>query len=101
MWNVWQTFLPKNSPGSIDVRPFRKDVAKAKALMEAGGYPDGFEMVMDYYARSPYAEIALAIQADLAAIGIRTQLLAGEPKQVTSKMRVRRFQMTLMIWFPD
>lgn len=51
VWNVWQTFLPKNSPGSIDVRPFRKDVAKAKALMEAGGYPYGFEMVMDYYAR--------------------------------------------------
>lgn len=101
VWNVWQTFLPKNSPGSIDEHPFRKDVAKAKALLAAGGYPNGFEMVMDYYGRSPYAEIALAIQSDLAAIGIKTQLLAGETKQVTSKMRVRQFQMTLVIWFPD
>ena len=101
VWNVWQTFLPKNSPGSIDERPFRKDVSKAKALLAAGGYPDGFKVVMDYYSRSPYSEIALAIQADLAAIGIEAQLLAGETKQVTSKMRARQFQMTLMIWFPD
>jgi len=101
VWNVWQTFLPKNSPGSIDERPFRKDVAKAKALLAAGGYPDGFKVVLDYYSHSPYSEIALAIQADLAAIGIEAQLLAGETKQVTSKMRARQFQMTLMIWFPD
>jgi len=101
VWNVWQTFLPKNSPGSIDERPFRKDVGKAKALLAAGGYPDGFDVVLDYYSRTPYAEIAAAIQADLAAIGVRAQLLAGETKQVTTKMRARQHQMTLMIWFPD
>jgi peptide/nickel transport system substrate-binding protein len=76
-------------------------VAKAKALLAAGGYPNGFDVVMDYYSRSPYAEIALAIQSDLAAIGIKAQLLAGETKQVTTKMRARQHQMTLMIWFPD
>lgn len=101
VWNVWQTFLPKNSPGSIEDRPFKKDVAKAKALLAAGGYPNGFDIVLDYYSRSPYAEIALAIQADLADIGIKAQLLAGETKQVTTKMRARQHQMTLMIWFPD
>ena len=46
-------------------------------------------------------EIAQAVQADLAAIGIKVQLLAGEQKQVTTKMRARQFQMTLMTWFPD
>src|SRR5262249_15054110 len=91
----------KNSPGSIDERPFKKDVAKAKALLAAGGYPDGVDVVLDYYSHSPYAEIAAAIQHDLAAIGIKAQLLAGEVKQVTTKMRARQHQMTLMIWFPD
>lgn len=100
-WNVWQTFLPKGSPGAIDERPFKRDLAQAKALMAAGGYPDGFEVVMDYFSRSPYAEIAAAIQANLAAIGIKVQLLAGESKQVTTKMRSRQHQMTLMVWFPD
>ena len=27
--------------------------------------------------------------------------IAGETKQVTTKMRARQHQMTLMIWFPD
>jgi peptide/nickel transport system substrate-binding protein len=101
VWNVWQTFLPSGSPGAIRDRPFKKDVAKAKALLAAGGYPNGFDIVLDYYSRSPYTEIAAAVQADLAAIGIRAQLLAGETKQVTTKMRARQHQMTLMIWFPD
>lgn len=101
LWNVWQTFLPKNSPGSLNEVPFRKDTAKAKALLAAGGYPDGFDMVMDFYSHAPYADIAQAIQADLASVGIKLQLLAGESKQVTTKMRARQYQMTLMIWFPD
>jgi peptide/nickel transport system substrate-binding protein len=101
VWSVWQTFLPGNSPGAINERPFRKDVAKAKLLLAAGGYPDGFDVVLDYYARSPFAEIAAVIQHDLAAVGIKAQLLAGETKQVTSKMRARQHQMTLVIWFPD
>ena len=101
VWGVWQTFLPKGAPGSIPDRPFRKDVAKAKALLAAAGYPDGFDVVLDYYSHSPFAEIAAAIQHDLAAVGIKAQLLAGETKQVTTKMRARQHQMTLMIWFPD
>jgi peptide/nickel transport system substrate-binding protein len=101
VWNVWQTFLPKNSPGSINELPFKRDIAKAKELLAAAGYPDGFEVVMDHYARSPYTEIALAIQANLAAVGIKARLLAGETKQVTSKMRARQHQMTLIVWFPD
>jgi peptide/nickel transport system substrate-binding protein len=101
VWGVWQTFLPKGSPGSIPDRPFKKDVAKAKELLAKGGYPDGFDIVLDYYSHSPFADIAAAIQHDLAAIGIKAQLLAGETKQVTTKMRARQHQMTLMIWFPD
>lgn len=101
VWGVWQTFLPKGTPGSIPDRPFKKDVAKAKALLAAGGYPNGFDVVLDYYAHSPFTEIALAVQSDLAAVGIKAQLIAGEVKQVTTKMRARQHQMTLMIWFPD
>ena len=100
-WGVWQSFLPEGVFGVINDRPFKKDVAKAKALLAQGGYPNGFEVTMDHFASAPYSTIAQALQADFAAIGVKVQLLAGERKQVTTKMRARQFQLTLMSWFPD
>jgi peptide/nickel transport system substrate-binding protein len=101
VWNVWQAVLPKGVPGAISDTPFKKDVAKAKALLAQAGFPDGFAVTLDHFSKTPYAEIAQAIQADLASVGIKAQLLAGEQKQVISKMRARQHQLALMTWFPD
>jgi peptide/nickel transport system substrate-binding protein len=101
LWTVWQSFLPEGVPGAISDTPFKKDVAKAKALLAEAGMPNGFEATLDHFAEAPYADIAQAIQADLAAVGIKLQLLAGEHKQVISKTRARQHQMAMMTWFPD
>jgi len=101
VWNVWQSVLPKGVPGAISDTPFKKDVAKAKALLAQAGYPDGFSVTLDHFSNAPYSVIAQAIQADLAAVGIKAQLLAGEHKQVISKMRARQHQLVLQTWFPD
>ncbi|MDR3536362.1 MAG: ABC transporter substrate-binding protein [Acetobacteraceae bacterium] len=101
LWFVWQSFLPKGVPGAIGDAPFRKDVAKAKALLAQAGLPDGFTVTFDHFARSPFSEIAQAIQADMAAIGVKLNLQAGEQKQVISKMRARQHQMAMNTWFPD
>ncbi|HUN47305.1 MAG TPA: ABC transporter substrate-binding protein [Stellaceae bacterium] len=101
LWVVWQSFLPKGVPGAIADRPFKKDVAKAKELLAKAGYPNGFSITLDHFAKSPFQEIAQAIQADLAAVGIKLQLLAGEQKQVISKTRARTTQLALTTWFPD
>ncbi len=101
LWVVWQSFLPKGIPGAIPDMPFKKDVAKAKDLLAKAGYPNGFSITLDHFAKSPYPEIAQAIQADLAAVGIKVQLLAGEQKQVISKTRARTTQLALTTWFPD
>jgi peptide/nickel transport system substrate-binding protein len=101
LWFVWQSFLPKGVPGAIADMPFKKDVAKARALLAKAGYPEGFTVTLDHFARAPYADIAQAIQADMAAVGVTLKLQAGESKQVTSKMRARQHQMALMTWFPD
>ena len=98
---VSQSFLPKGLPGALEDTPFHKDVARAKALLAEGGYPDGFSVKLDTGAGAPYADIAQAIQADLAAIGVKVELITGEQKQVITKIRARTHEMALIYWGTD
>jgi peptide/nickel transport system substrate-binding protein len=100
-WSVCQTFLPYALPGALKETPFRKDTAKAKQLLSEAGLGGGFALTMDYISHSPDAEIAQAIQADLAAIGIKITLLPGEQKQVITKTRARQHQLAMLVWGTD
>ncbi|MBU6497554.1 MAG: ABC transporter substrate-binding protein [Rhodospirillales bacterium] len=100
-WVVSQSFLPKGLPGALTTEPFHKDVAKAKALMAEAGLKDGFACTMDYISAAPYGDIAQAVQADLAAIGIKVTLVAGEQKQVITKTRARTHQLAMLVWGTD
>jgi peptide/nickel transport system substrate-binding protein len=100
-WSVCQGFLPNALPGSLKDNPFHKDVAKAKQLLADAGLADGFAVSMDYISQAPYADIAQAIQADLAAIGIKVQLMPGEQKQVITKTRARQHQLAMLVWGTD
>ncbi|MCB8877703.1 ABC transporter substrate-binding protein [Acidisoma silvae] len=100
-WGVSQSFLPKGLPGTLNETPFKKDVTKAKALMAQAGLSGGFSVTMDYISHAPYSDIAQAIQADLAGIGIKLTLVPGEEKQVITKTRARTHQLALLEWFPD
>ena len=100
-WSVCQAFLPDALPGALKHNPFRKDVAKAKQLLAEAGLAGGFSVTMDYFSNSPNSEIAQAIQADLAAIGIKVQLLPGERKQIITKTRARQHQLAMLNWGTD
>jgi peptide/nickel transport system substrate-binding protein len=100
-WSVCQTFLPYALPGAVKTAPFSKDVAKAKQLLAEAGMGSGFAVAMDYISTSPNSEIAQAIQADLAAIGIRVTLLPGDQKQVITKTRARQHQLAMLVWGTD
>jgi peptide/nickel transport system substrate-binding protein len=100
-WLVDQAFLPKGLPAALTDLPFEKLVGKAKTLLIQAGFPNGFEVTLDYISTAPYADIAQAVQANLAAIGIKATLLAGEQKQVITKTRGRQHQMALLVWGSD
>ena len=100
-WSVCQSILPDALPGALKSNPFHKDVAKAKELLAKAGYPNGFAVSMDYISASPHSEIAQALQADLAAVGIKVTLLPGEQKQVITKTRARQHQLALLYWGTD
>jgi peptide/nickel transport system substrate-binding protein len=96
-----QSFLPDGYPAAQKEGPFKRDVAKAKALMAAAGLADGFDVSFDHYSAQPGADIAQALQANLADIGIRVRLLASENRQVLTRMRARQHEMALTVWGSD
>ncbi len=100
-WKVHQAFLPDGMPGALTDLPFQQDPAKARALLAEAGLPDGFDLTIDHPAISPYAEIAQALQANLAAVGIRASVLAGDQRQVITKTRARQHQAALLYWGSD
>src|SRR5271166_1269569 len=100
-WEVCQTFLPSCLPGAVTDKPYRKDTAKAKELLAKAGLADGFKITMDYISSSPNADVAQAVQANLAEAGIKAQLLPGEQKQVITKTRARQHQMAMLVWGSD
>jgi peptide/nickel transport system substrate-binding protein len=100
-WSVCQSFLPSALPGAVKDAPFKRNVGKAKALLAQAGLPQGFAVNMDYISHAPGADIAQAIQADLAEIGIKVTLLPGEQKQVITKTRARQHQLAMLVWGTD
>jgi peptide/nickel transport system substrate-binding protein len=100
-WEVRQGFLPVGLPGALKDNPFHKDVAKAKALLAEAGLPNGFSCTMDFISSAPSSDIAQAVQANLAEIGIKVELIAGEQRQVITKTRARTHQLALLSWGTD
>ncbi len=96
-----QAFLPKGYPGAVTDLPFKRDVAKAKALMKEAGLENGFEIAMDHYSAQPSPDIAQVIQANLADIGIKVKLMAAENRAVLTKMRARQHEMAMSFWGSD
>ncbi len=98
---VHQSIIPQGFAGAIDDKPYSQDIAKAKSLLAEAGLPNGFTVSMDHYSNQPWPDIAQAIQANLAQIGIKVELKAAENRQVLTKMRAREHEIALTSWASD
>lgn len=101
MYSVAQGFLPPSLPGGLTERVYSKDVEKAKALLAEAGYPDGFEISMHVPSSAPYADIGQALQANLAAVGIKVNIISGEMRQAYATARARAHELILLPWGTD
>ncbi len=96
-----QSFLPQGFPGALTDTPFRQDVDAARALMAQAGLANGFDASLDFTAEAPFMDIAQAIQANLARIGIRLRMNPGDSRQVVSRTRARQHDIAQVQWGSD
>jgi peptide/nickel transport system substrate-binding protein len=89
-----KTITPQIYPNATDeFWPYKEDLTKAKEMLAAAGYPDGFDMTISYdKAISEMEEACTLIKSNFEKIGIRTQL-QGLPSAVYSDTKFSRKQM--------
>lgn len=95
------TFIPEGFAGYTPKIIYKRDPAKAKALLKEAGFADGFEIEMDHGDQTPFPEVAQAIQNSLAEVGIKVKLNKLISAQLWPKYRAQKHQLILARWGPD
>src|SRR5262249_18246546 len=81
--------------GPSRVKPYPYDVQKAKDLMAKSKYPDGFSTTLQYPSGYDfYTQMALLLQQELGAIGIKLKLQETDPATGTANFLARKYDMT-------
>ncbi|NGX42159.1 MAG: putative D,D-dipeptide-binding periplasmic protein DdpA [Chlamydiae bacterium] len=94
---VHQSFIPKGFFAACEDSPFTLDVEKAKELLKEAGLEQGFTVNLD----ASKIELAQAIQAMFAKANIKVNILPGDSRQVLTKLRARKHDLSLSTWVPD
>jgi peptide/nickel transport system substrate-binding protein len=100
-------FIPPGIFGHSDgVTGYPYDPDKAKELLAAAGYPDGFKTTLwvmpvsrGYYPTPD--KVGEVIQADLAAVGIETEIVTYEWGTYLQKIREGEHDIALAGWMAD
>jgi peptide/nickel transport system substrate-binding protein len=87
-------------------RAYKRDLDKAKELLAEAGYPDGFDIEMEYATKFTWSGvdfdiIAEKVQADLAEAGINVTLKPGEFMTVLANYRAGEEGFSFWLWGAD
>lgn len=98
---VHQSFWASGFWAAYDENPYNLDPAKAKELLTAAGYPDGFSIDLDAPNFAPFVNMAQSVQSTMAQGGIKVNIVSAEMKPLLTKYRAREHQMLMVYWGPD
>jgi peptide/nickel transport system substrate-binding protein len=98
--------VPLGFAGALDESDgFTRDIEKAKELLTEAGYPDGFEVDLEYpdfnYIGTEFGVVAQKVQADLAEVGITVSLVPQELQTSLDLYRGGQQGFGLWLWNPD
>lgn len=68
---------------------------EAKAMLAEAGYPNGFSLTIKTIAQPPRVDMATAIQANLAEIGIKVNVVQGNGADIVAQHRARDFDLLI------
>ena len=98
---VHQAFLPAGFFAALEGAPFAFDPARARGLLAEAGLEDGFRVSMDVRSDPVSLLVAQALQASMAAGGVRLEVLPATGKQALTKYRARRHEIFVGRWGAD
>jgi peptide/nickel transport system substrate-binding protein len=95
--------IPPGLGGSDSTRPaYDYDPAAARALLSAAGHPDGITLQLWRTAANvELGRAALAVQAQLAAVGIRVELVERDASSQRAAARQGETDMVILDWWAD
>ena len=82
-------------------RPYAHDVAKAKALLLAAGFPNGIDVELWCSQSAPFPRVAETIQSFLAQAGIRAKIVQRDASSVREAGRAGSVDLLLKDWYAD
>jgi ABC-type transport system substrate-binding protein len=89
------------SPGWDPTLPFYNDKDMARQLLIDAGYPDGFEIefsIAQVQGMLQYKEVAQAVQAELAEVGITANIVELETAAMFDAYAASEFEMYFFPW---
>src|SRR5262249_31016152 len=97
----WQGVMPSTYPGYVNFNGYTQNLAKAKQLLAAGGYPNGFKETMTYNSGDPVqANIGVVMQTALRKIGVNVTLQPQPPGPYSDLVQSKKAKFGLWLDFP-